>query len=121
MISRKITIYQPSERKPKVNQLILVYLEGGSVEICYGSIFDVCPNGITHWSEVPVVETPFERERKRIVLTSPSGTPVLDGDGIERRKFDQMACCEQAVMNDCVCFFSCKCPVHGTKHVGTHD
>jgi ribonuclease I len=30
-------------------------------------------------------------------------------------------CCEQAVSINCVCAHSYRCPVHGEKHIGSHD
>lgn len=41
-----------------------------------------------------------------------------------RKKYDVrmgLLCCEQAEYTHCVCARSYKCPVHGEKHVGTHD
>lgn len=31
------------------------------------------------------------------------------------------ACCLKAKRRNCVCYEAFDCPVHGTKHVGTHD
>lgn len=31
------------------------------------------------------------------------------------------ACCGLAEINPCVCTISFICPIHGTKHIGTHD
>jgi hypothetical protein len=36
-------------------------------------------------------------------------------------KVGPLACCPKAKVNPCVCAYSYKCPVHGVKHVGTHD
>lgn len=38
-----------------------------------------------------------------------------------RQYFETHRCCEQAEPNQCVCMFTCTCPVHGETHQGTHD
>lgn len=30
-------------------------------------------------------------------------------------------CCSQAKQTPCVCLYSFTCPIHGERHVGTHD
>lgn len=40
---------------------------------------------------------------------------------ISKENIKKYACCEQAEINNCVCVFSIKCPVHGEKHFGSHE
>jgi hypothetical protein len=44
-----------------------------------------------------------------IVPRLPPWRAILDG------------CCDKAVAINCVCYAAHKCPVHGERHVGTHD
>lgn len=38
-----------------------------------------------------------------------------------KKKPHGLACCGLAVTMPCVCSYSCKCPIHGGKCVGSHD
>jgi hypothetical protein len=38
-----------------------------------------------------------------------------------KEHIQRFACCEQAVVLPCVCHASFRCPVHGDRHIGTHD
>lgn len=40
-------------------------MENGKINIADSEIFETCPQGITHWAEVPPIENPFERELKK--------------------------------------------------------
>ena len=40
---------------------------------------------------------------------------------VRNRYFNINRCCEKAEPMNCVCTFSCDCPVHGITHKGTHD
>ena len=33
----------------------------------------------------------------------------------------RFACCDKAELIPCVCMYAFSCPVHGTRHIGTHD
>jgi hypothetical protein len=49
---------------------------------------------------------------------------ILDGarsNVCRTHTISPLACCEQAKPFHCVCYSSFSCPVHGTKHIGTHD
>ena len=39
----------------------------------------------------------------------------------ERGKVHALACCDQAVFLNCVCAWAFRCPIHGDRHIGTHD
>jgi hypothetical protein len=82
----------------------------------------------------------FDRPRVRVVETREIFADVSLGDGywhtvtgdgeplapirsdteFEYVKFSPRACCELATPMYCVCMFSCECPEHGEKHLGTH-
>ena len=42
---------------------------------------------------------------------------VKDG----KKKVDYRACCILAEISPCVCAISFSCPLHGGRHIGTHD
>lgn len=48
-------------------------------------------------------------------------SPVCSTECLQAETLKRYACCEQAVPTPCVCAYSFKCPVHGERHVGTHD
>ncbi len=33
----------------------------------------------------------------------------------------RFGCCELAEPSPCVCAYSFRCPIHGERHIGTHD
>lgn len=52
--------------------------------------------------------------------------PLSDEEYTIRRKqaqqhYSHLACCDQAVLRNCVCSVSFLCPVHGVSCHGTHD
>lgn len=53
------------------------------------------------------------------------GQLTLDGEELRAPSVYEQpyACCSQALVlpQGCVCFFVSTCPVHGTRHNGTHD
>lgn len=46
---------------------------------------------------------------------------VCDSTCYSLQVHKRFACCEQAVRTNCVCTYSTTCPVHGERHIGTHD
>lgn len=46
---------------------------------------------------------------------------ICSGECQRKDIIKQFGCCEKAELTPCVCMYSFKCPVHGEKHIGTHD
>jgi len=46
---------------------------------------------------------------------------VCSTDCLQRETLKRYACCDQATPLPCVCAYATTCPIHGDRHVGTHD